>query len=112
MMMLRGAAATLRRFHPVVLIEINPKALERFGASSRDVVSELESHDYALYVLKRGVLAPSLRRLVDDDLPTGENFINVVAVPRSRLGGSPERLGLKLPSTLSERRGPEQGAIP
>lgn len=46
LMALKGAEATLRRHRPAIVIELNEKALQRCGASSKDVVSFLEDLGY------------------------------------------------------------------
>jgi FkbM family methyltransferase len=57
--LLRGAEQSLNRFRPVVMIEINPSALRRFGQTAEDVVSLLGSRCYRLTVATRwGRLRP------------------------------------------------------
>jgi FkbM family methyltransferase len=43
---LRGAAETIRRFHPKLLIEINREALERQGTHPREIYAWLYDHGY------------------------------------------------------------------
>lgn len=57
--LLRGAEQSLKRFRPVVMIEINPSALRRFGQTAEDVVSLLGSRCYQLTMATRwGRLRP------------------------------------------------------
>jgi len=45
---LRGAIRTLKRFQPVILIELNGSALERDGYSVRDLIIFLEELRYTI----------------------------------------------------------------
>ena len=50
---LRGARNSLKRFRPVLLLEVHPHILKNtFGASAQEVWSELEQLDYRMYYLK------------------------------------------------------------
>ena len=51
---LRGAARTLRRFHPVVLLEIEDRHLARFGADSSMVVDAMAGYGYRMHALVDG----------------------------------------------------------
>ncbi len=55
---LRGAARTLRRFHPVVLLEIEDRHLARFGADSSLVVDVMAGHGYRMFALIDGRWQP------------------------------------------------------
>jgi FkbM family methyltransferase len=46
---LRGAALTLQRDHPVLLLELSDRALQHQNASSADVLALLAQYGYALY---------------------------------------------------------------
>jgi FkbM family methyltransferase len=57
--LLQGAELTLKRLRPVIMIEINPSALRRFGQTAADVVSILGLHRYRLTLTTRwGGLRP------------------------------------------------------
>jgi FkbM family methyltransferase len=73
--LLQGAELTLKRLRPVIMIEINPSALRRFGQTAADIVTILGSHRYRLTLTTRwGGLHPLI------SLPTrGEP--NVFAFP-------------------------------
>jgi FkbM family methyltransferase len=51
--LLRGAEETLRRLRPVIMVEINPTTLRRFGQTAGDIVSLLGSHRYRLTLSTR-----------------------------------------------------------
>jgi FkbM family methyltransferase len=72
-----GGSQTLRRFKPLLLIELNPKTLLTFGATTHSLVSKLENIGYRLFTLKWSGLA-SLKTM-----PEGEEYINVVGVANS-----------------------------
>jgi FkbM family methyltransferase len=72
---LLGAFRTLKRFRPLMIIELNPKALAAFGASPEGIVGLARSLGYSFYTAR-----PSgLRSLVR--LPTGFEFFNAIALP-------------------------------
>jgi FkbM family methyltransferase len=50
-LVLSGALETLRRFHPVVHVEINDGALQTGGKSAADIISPLTALGYELYSL-------------------------------------------------------------
>lgn len=72
---LRGAAETLRRFRPVLLIEINPSALAGFGTSADELFGILRGHGYSLFTTDRTGIVP-LGPLTGDF-----GYINAAALP-------------------------------
>jgi len=79
---LLGGVRTIRRFRPILIMELNPNALEAFGSHPGDIIRFAKSEHYSLYRPRPKGLAP-LRKL-----PSGIEFVNVVALPsqRSRSG--------------------------
>jgi len=70
---LRGAERTLRRFKPVMMVELSPGALSVFGSRVVEVVNQLTAYGYTMYRLgKRGALLPIAE--------LGANWLNVIAV--------------------------------
>jgi len=69
---LRGGIETLRRFQPVILIELNPDTLERDGYSVWDVVVFLEDLGYAIYTVRPRA------RIARDHLPARREIVNAV----------------------------------
>jgi FkbM family methyltransferase len=69
---LRGGVETLRRFQPVLLIELNPDTLERDGCSVRDVVVFLEDLGYAIYTVRPRT------RITLEHLPAPRAIVNAV----------------------------------
>ncbi len=51
---LRGAEWTLRTFRPALLLEIEHRHLDRFGAEPAEVVAWLRDHDYDMATLQDG----------------------------------------------------------
>jgi len=49
MLALRGAAETLRRFHPVLLLEVSDRTLQHQGSSSREVLDFLAREGYRFH---------------------------------------------------------------
>jgi hypothetical protein len=80
---IRGAATCLRRFEPIVLLEINPTLCERAGYPPSRLLGEM--HDTALYsffaILSSGDLLP-IPELSAVDRWT--RYVNVLCVPNSR----------------------------
>ncbi len=97
LMMLRGAHSLLAHLRPVILIELCPKALARFEASVREILFQLDYHEYGLYCLTKSLIGIQLRKMMESDEPRGEDFVNIVAIPRERLPQNSERLPLRLP---------------
>ena len=52
--MLRGAAATLSRWHPPIIMELAPDALRDQGASLSELVGLLSGHSYRLFDMAAG----------------------------------------------------------
>lgn len=48
---LRGAAASLARLRPALLVEINQGALSENGASANDLLTWITEHGYAMYAI-------------------------------------------------------------
>jgi FkbM family methyltransferase len=69
---LHGGIATFKRFHPVLLIELNPETSERAGYSVRDVVVFLEDLGYAIWDVR------SRARITRDHLPQCSYFMNAI----------------------------------
>ena len=69
---LRGGIESIRRFRPVILIELNPDTLERDGCSVRDVVVFLENLGYTIYTVRPRV------RITRDYLPPRREIVNAV----------------------------------
>jgi hypothetical protein len=67
-MVLQGAHALIRRYHPTLLLEINTKALAAAGESVSSVVEQLEDLGYATFQfwpdLTRGGMLSLLARLL------------------------------------------------
>ena len=75
---LRGGAGALRRFMPVILIELNSAALERQGCSVRDVVVFLEDLGYAICAVR------SRNAITRSQLPGPRGIVNAICRARRR----------------------------
>jgi FkbM family methyltransferase len=75
---LDGAARTLCRFHPIVVVELNPEMLSLFGSKAENVVHALKEIGYSLYRMSWLGLEPL------GTLPKVGQYFNVVALPPSR----------------------------
>jgi FkbM family methyltransferase len=74
---LRGATATIERFRPPMLVELDPYMLQLQGSSPPDVASLVRQFGYRLYIANRGSLRPLL------DLPTGAQVLNAFCLPQN-----------------------------
>ena len=58
-LMLEGGQATITRDRPIIMLEVHPFILAgRFGRSAEEVRAHLTAHDYLIYYLRDGQLAP------------------------------------------------------
>ncbi|MBZ5580596.1 MAG: FkbM family methyltransferase [Acidobacteriia bacterium] len=74
---LKGAAATLRRYRPVLLFEASDASLRKQGASRDELCGYLQAQNYDLYAFDRhsGLPAPAQPGLYSDNMiawPAGE----------------------------------------
>jgi FkbM family methyltransferase len=75
--LLRGAEETIRRFRPILMIEVNPAALQRFGYGSSDLIQAIGRHGYRMHYAGRFGL-----RLLER-LPVYGEEPNIYAFPYS-----------------------------
>ena len=77
---LEGAEHLIKRFRPILVVEVNRRQLLRYGHESAHLIQFLDRLGYGCYVRERGMLRP----LGGIDLDTDLAF-NVIAMP----SGSP-----------------------
>jgi hypothetical protein len=89
MRVLAGACDALRRFRPLILLEMNEPSLKAQGSSRDSLIQLLESHDYRLYLFDptTGLPVPAFEGRYGD---------NMLAVPVER--NLPESALLPLPA--------------
>jgi FkbM family methyltransferase len=75
---LRGGAAALARFRPVLLLELNAPTLEREESSIANVLAWLRSSDYRVYSIH------PLREIVPGAGPLPGAVFNVLCLPHER----------------------------
>lgn len=76
--MMRGAGEVLTRWHPTIIMELAPYALEEQGASLHELIELLKKYGYALFDLSNGgSLAMDSERL-EKQIPPGAS-LNVIA---------------------------------
>jgi FkbM family methyltransferase len=61
--LLQGAEVTLSRFHPVLMIEVNPTALRRFGKTATELIGALTRLGYKMSYATRTGKLKRLKRL-------------------------------------------------
>jgi len=80
--MLRGAREVLRRWKPVIILELAPYALAEQGATVAELLHLLSECDYRLRYLSNGALLASDPRTIEAQIPPGAS-VNVIARPES-----------------------------
>lgn len=73
---LAGGRSTIERFRPVMLIELNPPCLARFGAAPEDLLSVVRGLGYEVFRPTPHGLKPF------DRLEPGESYTNILCLPR------------------------------
>jgi FkbM family methyltransferase len=73
---LAGGKQSLQRFQPVLMMELNPGALGRFGHGLETVMNVFKSHGYHLFKTGRHGLIPLL------NLPREGEYLNTIALPK------------------------------
>lgn len=76
--MMRGASDVLTRWHPVLVMELAPYALEEQGASLHELIELLKSHGYALFELSKNRPIVMDADHLTKEIPPGAS-LNVVA---------------------------------
>ena len=76
---LRGAAKTIARFRPIILVEMFPVVLEKQGSSAAAVAALLEQYGYKLYTAQKHQLRPV------EGLPVGDVRIYALCFHKDRL---------------------------
>jgi len=74
---LRGASDTIRRFMPLMMIELYPLGLEQHGCQTPDFIAQIESLGYEVFILKR-------RTLRKWQLAKSPAWCNLIAIPMKR----------------------------
>jgi FkbM family methyltransferase len=80
--MLRGAVEVLARWHPIIVMELAPYALEEQGASLRELIALLTKYGYALFELSSAVPLAMDSEALEKQIPSGAS-LNVIARPTS-----------------------------
>ena len=75
--LLRGAEKSIRRFRPIMLVELNPEALSDAGTSASEMLELLKSCGYSVQVPRWPSGTSPLR-----DVPVAPAFCNIVALPQ------------------------------
>lgn len=80
--LLIGGSKTIRKFLPLIFIELDPPKLERAGSSVERVVGRLREFGYEMFVSCRKELVPLQK------LPRGQDILNAICMKK----GSPREL--------------------
>ncbi len=84
--LLRGAAATLQRFRPLILFEASDRALQRQGSSREELLDYLRGQNYQLYLFDpySGMPVPAAAGAYSDNMiaaPAGLSLPEAVYLP-------------------------------
>ncbi len=74
---LAGARATIARFHPAMLIELNEPALARFQAKSEELLELVRGLGYDIFRIDAAGMSPFR------GLENGEDYTNIFCLPRA-----------------------------
>ena len=74
---IQGGAETLRNFKPVMLMELNPPCLARFGTNQEEVLRALRELGYGFFRATPTGLAPF------EGLNPEESYTNIICLPKS-----------------------------
>jgi len=78
--MLRGASEVMARWHPIIVMELAPYALEEQGASLGELIALLTKYGYALYELSSAAPLAMDPEVLEKQIPPGAS-LNVIARP-------------------------------
>jgi len=95
---LRGSLKTIRRFKPLLLVEMQELASQRAGSSTSELWSFIENLGYSFYLY-----VPESSSWLPIEQPNGASP-NYLAVPRDLPTGTAEALGLGTPRRTDTRR--------
>jgi hypothetical protein len=70
---LAGGRESLRRFRPVMLVELNPSCLERAGSGEQELLAALSGLDYRPMLATARGLVPFTQR--------SEDYLNLICLP-------------------------------
>jgi FkbM family methyltransferase len=76
--MMRGASEVLTHWHPVIIMELAPYALEEQGASLDELIDLLKQYDYSLFDLSKGTPLAMESATLERLIPPGAS-LNVIA---------------------------------
>lgn len=76
--MMRGASEVLTRWHPVIIMELAPYALEEQGASLDELIGLLKQYGYSLFDLSKGTPLAMDSATLERLIPPGAS-LNVIA---------------------------------
>lgn len=81
-LVLSGGTETIRRWQPILMIELNSATLAQFGSSGQSLVDTLRGLGYRLYYAPHGRLKPF------EHLPAALSLLNLFCLPaRTERGG-------------------------
>lgn len=76
--MIRGASQTLTKWHPTIIMELAPYALDEQGESLRELIRLLKQHGYRLFDLLRGTSITMDAEYLEGRIPPGAS-LNAIA---------------------------------
>jgi FkbM family methyltransferase len=85
MSVLKGAAMTITRHRPALIMELNPASASAAGTTVGEYVDFLRSEEYRLFVLgrdRRGFYRLQIQQPFDERRHASRHLVNAVAVPR------------------------------
>jgi FkbM family methyltransferase len=81
---LKGMTNVLRRFQPVLLLEINPMWMKRLNTSPQELLSLLNQQGYLVFDIRYRGKAPHLANRIKDVDPSALREVNAIALSKAK----------------------------
>jgi FkbM family methyltransferase len=79
--MFRGAENTLKRWKPIILMELAPYVLKEASTSAEELIKIVANYGYSFYLLDGKTQLFSRSKTIDELVPIGAS-INILAIPK------------------------------
>lgn len=79
--MFQGAENTLKRWKPIILMELAPYVLKEASTSAEELIKIVENYGYSFYLLDGKTPLFSGPKTIDERVPIGAS-INILAIPK------------------------------
>lgn len=81
---IRGADKTIRRFKPIMMVEINPDTLKAAGTTPQELFETIVSYGYKAHVIRKGKAVPVTQPVKPKRRGIGIFFDDYLFIPENR----------------------------